>query len=249
MNLPEIESAQRKLAAAKSVTVLTGAGISADSGVPTFRGEGGLWKQFRGEDLATPEAFQRHPEIVWEWYTWRRDLIAAKQPNAAHEALGCFEKRGPLFTLITQNVDGFHTLAGGRNVVELHGNIWKTRCVGCGRVSENRTAALKTSSSPLPTCAPCGALLRPHIVWFGEEIDPADLEKSATACREGEVMLVIGTSGVVEPAASFASLAKANGAFIIEINIAPSFGARPDALLLGRASDLVPKLLLDSVSK
>lgn len=235
-----IEQVRASIAAAGSVAVLTGAGISADSGIPTFRGEGGLWKQYRAEELATPEAFRRDPKTVWEWYQWRRQLLSTKKPNAAHDALAAFEEKRAAFTLITQNVDGFHALAGSRNVIELHGNIWKTRCTGCLRITENRSLELPS----LPLCDLCHTLVRPHIVWFGEGIDPVDLEKSISACRDADVLLVIGTSGMVQPAASFASLAKAGGVCVVEINIEPALSFTPDATLRGRASEIVPRLLV-----
>jgi NAD-dependent deacetylase len=234
----QIGSLRQKLASARSVTVLTGAGISADSGVPTFRGEEGLWKQFKAEELATPEAFDANPEIVWEWYHWRRGIISTKEPNSAHAALVELEKKIPSFTLITQNVDGLHTLAGSRNLIELHGNLWRLRCTGCSRVVEERSLQLPL----LPKCTRCSALMRPDVVWFGESLDSNNLERSFRASREGEIMLVIGTSAVVQPAASFASVAKNTGAFVIEINTVPSLGAVADAALIGRASETVPSL-------
>ncbi|MEK7762122.1 MAG: Sir2 family NAD-dependent protein deacetylase, partial [Nitrospirota bacterium] len=168
----QILLARTHLASARHVTVLTGAGISADSGVPTFRGADGLWRNFRAEDLATPEAFERDPQLVWEWYNWRRELIATKQPNPAHIALVELEHRRPdTFWLITQNVDGLHRTAGSQRLSEIHGNIWKVRCTGCGIISENREVPLPI----LPTCRLCQALLRPHIVWFGESLWEEDL--------------------------------------------------------------------------
>jgi NAD-dependent deacetylase len=234
-----IKTARDRIASARSITVLTGAGISADSGVPTFRGEGGLWKQFRAEELATPEAFDSHPEIVWEWYHWRRKTVSEKRPNPAHDTLVLLESACPNFTLITQNVDGLHTLAGSRKIIELHGSLWRIRCMQCGRVTENRSLDLPL----LPLCERCQSLLRPDVVWFGEAINPIDLEKSLEACRGSDVFLVIGTSGVVQPAASFASFAKEQGAFTIEINTVDSGIAGRDLLLIGRASEVVPKLI------
>lgn len=233
----QIEALRKKLASARSVTVLTGAGISADSGVPTFRGEEGLWKQFRPEELATPEAFDAQPEVVWEWYHWRRQNISTKEPNRAHFSLAELEKRVPL-TLITQNVDGLHTAAGSRNLIELHGSLWRLRCTGCNRTKEERSLHL----SLLPKCERCSALLRPDVVWFGEAINPENLEKSIAASREGEILLVVGTSAVVQPAASFASLAKREGAFVIEVNPVPALEAVADASLAGRASEMIPQL-------
>jgi NAD-dependent deacetylase len=243
-----ISRTKQQLTAARAITVLTGAGISADSGIPTFRGEDGLWRNFRAEDLATPDAFARDPRLVWEWYDWRRALIASKTPNAGHHALAEIEKRCEGFTLLTQNVDGFHELAGSRNLVELHGNIWKVRCTRCGKVSFNRNVPIQI----LPSCqsisgpgsGPCQGLLRPHIVWFGEALAGEDLEKSMTALQSCDLMLVIGTSGVVWPAASFAEMAKSCGAIVVEINLNPSAQSSfVDNVLQGRASEILPRLL------
>ncbi len=231
-----------RLKQAQSVTVLTGAGISADSGVPTFRGKDGLWRSFRAEDLATPEAFAKNPQLVWEWYDWRRELIASKSPNPGHHALAEMENRCPRFTLITQNVDGLHEQSGSRNILEIHGNIWKARCTVCKQVSENREVPI----SILPYCSSpkCGALLRPHIVWFGESLAEKEIQDSMTALQSCDVMLVVGTSGVVQPAASFAGIAKSCGAFVVEINTDPSTQSTLlDQVLRGKASDVLPKLL------
>jgi NAD-dependent deacetylase len=228
------------LAGSESVVVLTGSGVSSDSGIPTFRGPEGLWRNFRPEDLATPEAFARDPRLVWEWYNWRRELIASKAPNAAHRALALMEEQRPDFLLITQNVDGFHEKAGNRKLAEIHGNIWKVRCTGCGEVRVCNDVPIAI----LPMCAGCGGLLRPHIVWFGESLDHGLLENCMEAIERCSAFLVIGTSGVVQPAASFASMAKAAGAFVIEVNIEASPNAAyADAVLTGRASEVVPMLV------
>src|SRR3989338_1810349 len=213
--IPEVKA---RLAGARAVTVLTGAGISADSGVPTFRGADGLWQNHRAEELATPEAFARNPRLVWEWYNWRRELIATKIPNAAHHALVELEQRVERFWLITQNVDGLHPAAGSRKLSEINGNIWKVRCTQCRQVQENRAVPIPM----LPLCPACGGLLRPHIIWFGESLDPGDLDRSTAAVGSCEVLLIIGTSGVVYPAASFAALARQAGAFVAEINLDPA---------------------------
>ncbi len=229
-----------KISTARSITVLTGAGISVDSGVPTFRGTDGLWKNFRAEDLATPEAFKRDPRLVWEWYNWRRELIATKRPNPAHDAVAEMEQRFERFWLMTQNVDGLHRDAGSRKLSEIHGNIWMVRCTRCSLVTENRDVPI----SILPQCAGCGGLLRPHIVWFGESLDEKDLQASDHALRLSDLCLIIGTSGLVYPAAGFASVAKAAGAFVVEINLDPaSHSGIVDAVLQGRAKDIVPLLL------
>jgi len=238
------EDTYRRLADALTVTVLTGAGVSADSGVPTFRGPDGLWNNFRAEDLATPEAFARDPQLVWEWYNWRRGLIASTRPNAAHHALARLERRldqrGGRFRLITQNVDGLHLSAGSRRVTEIHGNIWKVRCTACGLVAENRDVPLRL----LPTCSRCRELLRPHIVWFGETLAAEDLRDTYTALESCEILLIIGTSGIVYPAASFAPVAKSAGAYVIELNLETTpYAGVVDRSFQGRAKDLVPALL------
>jgi NAD-dependent deacetylase len=228
------------LAGARALVVLTGAGISADSGVPTFRGADGLWRNHRAEDLATPEAFERDPRMVWEWYNWRRALIATTRPNAAHDAVAELERRGGTFWLITQNVDGLHRAAGSRKLSEIHGNIWMVRCTQCGKVEENRDVPIAI----LPTCTGCGGLLRPHIVWFGESLDPDDMERCGTALQRCDVMLIIGTSGVVYPAAGFAAIAKGAGAFVGEINPEDTpQTSLADVSFRGRAKDVVPLLL------
>jgi len=236
----QILRARTHLASARNVTVLTGAGISADSGVPTFRGADGLWRTYRAEDLATPEAFARNPRLVWEWYNWRRELIATKSPNPAHYAIVELERRHEHFWLITQNVDGLHRAAGSQRLSEIHGNSWKVRCTGCGVISENREIPLPI----LPTCGLCHALLRPHIVWFGESLWEEDLRRCDEALRACNLLLVIGTSGVVYPAAGFASVAKEVGALVIEINLDSTPQSNlVDLSLQGRAKDLVPLLL------
>lgn len=231
---------KERLADARALTVLTGAGISADSGVPTFRGTDGLWRNFRAEDLATPEAFERDPRLVWEWYNWRRELIATKQPNDAHAAIADLERRGGQFWLITQNVDGLHRAAGSRQLSEIHGNIWMVRCTECGHIAENRDVPITI----LPICTRCTGLLRPHIVWFGEPLNPDDLAQCDAALQRCNVLLVIGTSGVVYPAAGFVSRAKEAGAFVGEINPDETPQTRlADVSLRGRAKDMVSLLI------
>jgi NAD-dependent deacetylase len=229
-----------RLARAESVTVLTGAGISADSGVPTFRGEEGLWRNFRPEELASPQAFERDPTLVWEWYNWRRELLSTKEPNAAHKAIAQLEKHIKQFWLITQNVDGLHPAAGSTKLSEIHGNIWKVRCTTCGKLNANYDVPIAI----LPYCTDCKGLLRPHIVWFGESLNQQDLDDSLQALRSCEVLLIIGTSGVVYPAASFAPIAKQEGALVVELNLDPTpHSDLVDLSIQGRAKDLVPLLL------
>ena len=207
----------------RSVAVLTGAGISAESGVPTFRGEDGLWRTYRAEDLATPEAFRRAPHLVWEWYDWRRGLIAGCRPNAAHQALADMERHLDDLTLITQNVDGLHQMAGSRDVVELHGSIWRMRCTQeCQAAWEDRTVPLALAGGALPRCPNCGSLARPDIVWFGESLPGEALTAALAAAQRCQVMLVVGTSALVQPAASLPLFALRRGAYVVEINTQPT---------------------------
>lgn len=209
---------RNRMLASGHVVVLTGAGVSAESGVPTFRDAlTGLWAQYRPEELATPEAFQRQPGLVWDWYRWRRELIGRAHPNAAHEALAVLEQRTPRLTLITQNVDDLHRRAGSQRIIALHGDISLTRCSGCGMFDDEFDESL----SP-PSCRVCGAHLRPDVVWFGESLPRTALAAAMTACECADVFLSIGTSTVVQPAASLPFLAKEHGAFAIEINPNPT---------------------------
>ncbi len=203
---------------ARSVAVLTGAGISAESGIPTFRDAGGLWRNFRAEDLATPQAFARDPKLVWEWYNWRRSLIAQAEPNAGHYALAELEKRIPDFTLITQNVDGLHDRAGSMRLLKIHGDIWTLRCTACGCERRDLRPSLP-QLPPLCECGgPCQGFARPGVVWFGEGLPPAIWAKSEEAAANADVFLVIGTSAMVYPAAGLVHLAQASGAKVVEVN-------------------------------
>jgi NAD-dependent deacetylase len=204
----------------RSLAVLTGAGISAESGVPTFRGPGGLWRNYRPEDLATPRAFRRDHKLVWEWYDWRRALIGDCQPNAAHDILAEMEPHFDDFVLVTQNVDGLHRLAGSRKIVELHGNIWGLRCTrGCRPHWEDRTVPLPEIP---PHCPDCGALARPDVVWFGESLPGEALDAAFAAAQRCQVMLVVGTSAVIQPAASLPLAALQRGAYVVEVNPQPT---------------------------
>ncbi len=235
-----LEDLGRKLVQATRVTVLTGAGVSAESGVPTFRGADGLWRRYRAVDLATPEAFERDPGLVWEFYGWRRELLAPLQPNPAHLALVEMERRLPRFSLITQNIDGLHQAAGSRNVVELHGNIWWVRCTQCRQISEDRRVPLPR----LPACETCGGLLRPHVVWFGETLDANVVEQAYNAVEHCQVMLVIGTSALVQPAASMGLHARRSGAFVAEINLEATPNSEfSDRTILGKAGEILPQLV------
>jgi NAD-dependent deacetylase len=209
-----LETAIERLHTASRVAVLTGAGISAESGIPTFRdAQTGLWAQYNPEDLASPAAYARDAKLVWEWYAWRFELCANASPNAAHEKLAALERRTPEFLLVTQNVDGLHVRAGSERMVELHGNIMQARCESC-----QTRFLLEVGFEIPPHCPNCGARARPNVVWFGEQLPRRELERAQLAFQTCEVALVIGTSGVVEPAASLGRLAKNRGAFLIELN-------------------------------
>jgi len=237
---PDIGPVCDILLAAKNICLLTGAGISAESGIPTFRGEEGLWKTYRAEQLATPMAFIQDPKLVWEWYDWRRGIIASKDPNAGHEVLAEWEGLFPDFTLITQNIDGLHQRAGSQNVIELHGNIWKHRCVDKNTITENHDVPLKKIP---PHCEDCGALLRPHVVWFGESLDSSILHKSFQLSSSCEVMFSIGTSAVVQPAASLPLSAAEAGAKVIEINPDPtSLTGSADFSFRAKSGEFLPIL-------
>jgi NAD-dependent deacetylase len=196
----------------KTIAVLTGAGISAESGIPTFRGSDGLWKNYCAEDLATPQAYAKNPLLVWEWYKLRFERVMKAEPNAAHYALATLAKEKQL-TLVTQNVDGLHERAGSSNILELHGNITKSRCEHC-----NRLDTLKPGFKIPPLCSRCASRARPNVVWFGETLPQAVFQQAIEAFTTCDLALIIGTSGVVEPAASLARLAKQQGAVVVEIN-------------------------------
>jgi len=221
------------------VVALTGAGISAESGIPTFRGKDGLWKKYRAEDLATPFAFQRNPKLVWEWYVWRMNIISKAKPNPAHVVLAEMEKEGILRAVITQNVDGLHFKAGSKNVIELHGNIWRIRCVDC-----NWKTVLNSPPTQIPPiCERCGGLMRPDVVWFYESLPQDALNKAFKLAAQSDLMLVIGTSGVVQPAASLPLITKNQGGILVEINVADT----PLTLvchysLRGKAGEILPRI-------
>lgn len=235
---PELLNALR---AATRIVALTGAGVSAESGVPTFRdAQTGLWARYRAEDLATPEAFARDPALVWDWYAWRRELVARAAPNPAHHALAALETRCAEFTLITQNVDGLHRRAGSRRLIELHGDLFRTCCSRERRVVE----CWKATEQRPPACPRCGAPLRPDVVWFGETL-PQDALASAFELSGGcDVFLCVGTSALVQPAASLPLAALQAGALVVEINLDET-ALSPHArfTLRGPAGVLLPMLL------
>lgn len=198
----------------KNVVALTGAGVSAESGLTTFRGQDGLWKKFKPEELASFAAFQKNPQIVWEWYQHRREVLTNAKPNPGHYALAAFENHFPNFTLVTQNVDGLHRRAGSKNVLELHGNIQRNRCLGCGQITD----AIDLPSEEIPPRCPCGGRLRPDVVWFGELLPEKTLKQAFKAAEQAQLFFTIGTSAVVQPAAALPIVAAEHGAYVVEIN-------------------------------
>ena len=242
-----MEVARALVRRAGRIVALTGAGVSAESGVPTFRGAGGLWKQFRAEDLATPEAFARDARLVWEWYGWRRSVVLSCAPNAAHRALASASATRPDFRVVTQNVDGLHAAAGDGAAplpLELHGSLFRIRCTACGVRQDDRTTIDATAIETLPHCDACGALMRPDIVWFGEPLDATVLDEAVRLASAADVCLVVGTSALVHPAAGLADLTRRGGGAIIEINVdSTPITDVATAVLRGPAAEIVPGLL------
>jgi NAD-dependent deacetylase len=236
--LQDTERAAQRLSTARHIVALTGAGISKDSGLPTFReAQTGLWAQYRPEDLATPEAFARQPDVVWRWYAWRRSLVEAAEPNAGHHALAAMQHAASAFTLVTQNVDGLHRRAGSTDVIELHGDITRVRCSTCGRVH-----ARHGPGEP-PRCDACDAYLRPDVVWFGEMLPEDALRRAIAAAGACDVLLSVGTSGLVYPAAGLVGIAARAGADVIVVNPEADAGMPGALQLRGSASDVLPRLV------
>lgn len=223
------------------IAVLTGAGVSQESGLKTFRdSQDGLWAKYKPTDLASPEAFARDPKLVWDWYAWRREAIKGARPNQGHYALVEMENKFPEFTLITQNVDGLHRFAGSKKVLELHGNINLVRCSACRTFAEE----WDEESESVPQCKKCNGLLRPDVVWFGESLPRAELESAVNASRSCQVFFSIGTSGVVQPAASLAHAARNNGAVVVEINAEETpLTYKADYFFQGKSGEILPSLI------
>jgi NAD-dependent deacetylase len=238
MQPESVAEAAEILRSAQRVVAFTGAGVSAESGVPTFRGAGGLWEGHPVEELASPRGFYADPVKVWRFYEERRRNLANVKPNPAHRVLAGWQERFPRYAVVTQNVDGLHQAAGARGVLELHGSIWRVRCLGCGREREERTVPLPRVP---PLCSGCGAMERPGVVWFGEFL-PEVVMAAAFAAIEGcEVLVVVGTSAVVYPAAGFVEVAATAGAKVIEVNPeASSMAHFADVALRGPAGELLP---------
>jgi NAD-dependent deacetylase len=239
---------------ARHILALTGAGVSAESGVPTFRGDGGLWKTYRAEDLATPEAFARDARLVWEWYGWRRRVVEQCAPNAAHVALARAARDRSGVRIVTQNVDGLHADAA-RDLdttaalpLELHGSLFRTRCTRCAERWSDREPVDATSRETLPSCAVCGALARPDIVWFGETLDPAVIGEAVALASAASICLVVGTSALVHPAAGLADLTRRHGGQVIEVNVADTpLTNTATVALRGPAAVIVPELFVGTM--
>jgi len=226
---------------APKLAVLTGAGVSQESGLRTFReAQTGLWAQHRPEDLASPEAFQRDPKLVWDWYAWRREALKGVRPNPGHYALVETAKHVARFTIITQNVDGLHQMAGNENVLELHGSIRRVRCADCRTLANT----WDDDAESVPGCLECGGLLRPDVVWFGEALPRDQLEAAVEAARSCDIFFSIGTSGVVQPAASLAFAAHNRGALVVEINAEPTpLTSKADYVFHGKSGEILPHLV------
>jgi NAD-dependent deacetylase len=231
----------KKLQDAESVTIFTGAGISAESGVPTFRGTDGIWKKFKPEELASFDAFIRNPDLVWEWYRHRKQIIANIQPNPGHYAIARMEQFHKRFAVITQNIDNLHRRAGSTVVYELHGNIERNYCIDCGcRFSNEEILRYERA----PRCTQCNGLVRPDVVWFGELLPENQWNLSVTAAEQSGVFIAIGTSAVVYPAASIPLMAKRAGAYVVEINVEPTdLSVVADEMILGKSGEVLPHLL------
>jgi NAD-dependent deacetylase len=220
------------------ILVLTGAGISAESGIPTFRGKDGLWKQYRAQDLATPQAFDKNPQLVWQFYDWRRQVISSCKPNPAHLILMKMEQVFSEFLILTQNVDGLHFQAGNKQVLELHGSIWALKCITCDHRWTDREVPLPELP---PRCPSCNGLARPDVVWFGESLKPWIMKKAEEASRSSKTMLVIGTSALVQPANLLPLIAKGAGSHLIEFNLEPtSLSPYADGCHFGPAGKTLP---------
>lgn len=229
------------LRSARSLCVLTGSGISQESGVATFRGADGLWAKFKPEELANFDAFIRNPELVWEWYTYRKKVIHEAQPNAGHYALVRMEQMIPDFTLVTQNVDNLHRRAGNKRVFELHGNVERSYCIDCGKYAPEIQI---TDEIKVPRCSDCGGMVRPDVVWFGEMLPQLALQEAFQAAQRCEVFLCVGTSGVVYPAASIPLAARQRGTYVVEINTEETeLTPYLSELILGKAGEILPALV------
>jgi len=240
MSLRVTKKLRSLLVPATRVVVFTGAGVSAESGIATFRGAQALWSNFRVEDYATPQAFSADPRKVWEWYNWRRSEILKTGPNPGHQAIFEFERFFKDFTLVTQNVDGLHDQAGNRKILKLHGDIWETRCSLCGHSVVDRQAR----EEPLPPLCLCGGRMRPGVVWFGEFLPENIYERAVSSAVSSELFFTVGTSAEVYPAAALPSLAKQSGAYLVQVNVERTSATDfADEVLLGKSGEVLPQIL------
>lgn len=239
LNIPD--ELIRFLRKAERVAALTGAGVSQESGLRTFRdAQTGLWAQYKPTELASPEAYERDPKLVWDWYAWRREAIKGVRPNPGHYALVDMAYHVPDFSLITQNVDNLHRMAGSPKLIELHGNIQRVKCSSCGQQAE----AWDEANGDVPECEACGGMLRPDVVWFGESLPRAELESAVKAARACHVFFSIGTSGMVQPAASLAYAARNRGAVVVEVNAEPTpLTPKVDFAMHGKSGEILPSLV------
>lgn len=235
-----IEIIRNKISTSRNITMITGSGMSIESGIPSLRGKNGLWKSHRAEDLASPKAFYSNPSLVWEWYNWRREIIRNAKPNKAHYACVDLEQKlGEHFYIITQNIDELHQKAGNKNILEVHGSVWKTRCTKCGDKRENRAKLDK-----LPKCQNCGGLLRPDVIWYGEAVTEEAMLKAFELLFASDVVIIVGTSGIVYPVAQFSSTAKDNGSYLIEINTDETpHSDMVDLSMREKAGDVLPLIV------
>jgi NAD-dependent deacetylase len=232
---------RRSLAEVQSIVAFTGAGISAESGVPTFRGADGIWTKMRAEELASMNSFMKNPDLVWEWYAYRKRIIAEVQPNGGHIALAQMEKIVPDFVVITQNIDNLHRRAGSTRIHELHGNIERNYCMECGTRFSNEEVLQQGAG--VPHCTSCGGKIRPDVVWFGEMLPEDEWDASVRATESAGLFLSIGTSGAVYPAAALPSMAKRSGAYLVEVNPeATPLTDYADEFLQGPAGTILPAL-------
>lgn len=245
----DIQQAAEKLRSAQQIAVLTGAGVSKESGIPTFRDAmDGIWAKYDPAELATPQAFKRNPKLVWDWYAWRRSLVSQAQPNPAHVALAQLQHIKPATVIITQNVDDLHEQAGSEDVIHLHGNIARNRCSGdCGEPAPKINSA--DGDETPPRCPSCGAYLRPDVVWFGESLPSNALFRAAQLAEQCDVMLVVGTSGMVYPAAGLPASARKHGSQIIEVNpVASNISTIAEIHLQAAAGEVLPQVIAEITS-
>jgi NAD-dependent deacetylase len=228
----------KKLKKAKSLLFFTGAGISAESGIPTFRGDEGLWKKFKPEELANFNAFMRNPDMVWEWYQYRRKIVNESEPNAGHVAIKNFEQYYDV-NVVTQNVDNLHSRAGSKNIFELHGNIERNFCIECKTFYDKEIKF----EDKLPRCEKCGGMIRPDVVWFGENLPQDIFSKAESKAKEADICFIVGTTGIVYPAAYIPITAKEYGAYLVEINIQPTeLTNSVDYSIIGKAGEVLPEI-------